>query len=205
MKNPYIARYQALPRARDLSESLRDDLGWFFLPLGIALILLLILCVYVLPDLNPRFATVAKPVTYASKDPSDLTSLRLAIVLDPTRGNIRVNTSDRQVFTWPADSTELKASEKLKDYLSNQVKQKILKSSLLKDINAQELKIILAADETLRFHHIRPILYAMAESGISSYGFETLLPFETHASAAQTEEKKDIADKASPHHEGQHP
>jgi hypothetical protein len=41
----------------------------------------------------------------------------------------------------------------------------------------------IAIDQKLTYHHVRPVIYALAAAGVSKYGFETRLPQKPEASA----------------------
>ena len=48
-------------------------------------------------------------------------------------------------------------------------------AGLLNEAISNQLIVVLAIDQKLKYSHIRPILYALAEAGINQYAFETSL------------------------------
>ncbi len=148
---------------------------WF--PFPFLLPLMLFLCIYgqFLPDLNPRRKNLSH-VLHLKGDLQPKKALWLAI--SPYKNSLLINTSDQQDLLIPQKITKPSDLAPLKSYLTAKMQQIALSATLEKEADPGASLIILAVDKTLKYYHLRPFLYILAEVGISEYAFETLVPEE---------------------------
>lgn len=97
----------------------------------------------------------------------------------PIGKEIVVATASREVFKWNQNSRGIQDSRKFINWLKKRVEQEIESASLLNQVNSTRASVVISADQTLTFAHLRPIIYGLAEAGVSRYAFETLSYSET--------------------------
>ena len=153
----------------DLKDRLRKRYVWFPFPAFISFALLLLLDSQILMSLNPRLGNPISPISI-SGDPALEGAIWISLSLSDSF--VVATTGDRKVFRWHQDVKSLKDMETLTDYLKFRRNALIESVSLAKKTSLAEATVIIAADETLRFGHIRPLIYAIAHSGIGHYAFE---------------------------------
>ena len=93
-------------------------------------------------------------------------------------GNIYVTTDEKKTFQWPLDPEEVLESKGYKeftDFLGARRKRIVEDMVLSMDRDSIEAKsrTVVALDETLTYAHFKPVMLALANAGIRSYGFET--------------------------------
>lgn len=156
------------------SQRLKENDQWYALPALLGFWLVLVLAIFLLPELNPRLGSLSSPLVFATDKQASFNSLRLELTL--VSGKVRVVTSDRFAFEWLADSENSRGSEEFQNYFKEKSKQIIHKAALAKGIALDEFSVLISADQGLRYYHVRPVLFALSENGFSRYGFETLIP-----------------------------
>ncbi len=102
-------------------------------------------------------------------------------------------TDDHQRFTIPVLAPDLDAMRPFIKYLDERVREIAFKTTLDMEVDRDRIRAVLAIDQKLKYFHVRPLLYALAEAKISHYGFETRM---TNLSSAKEE-----APHGSDHHE----
>tara|TARA_B100000902_G_scaffold278062_1_gene263887 strand:+ start:82 stop:615 length:534 start_codon:yes stop_codon:yes gene_type:complete len=154
----------------DVKERLREPIGWYPFPALIAFGLVLILSGHLIPGLNPRLGSRANTINMEAPLEKE-GSIWFGIYQD--KGDIIVMTSDRKRFRWPKNTTSSKDIRPFTRYLKNRVARDSLRMSLRMEANLTQVTAVLAIDEKLKYIHLTPILYALAEARINKYGFET--------------------------------
>lgn len=157
----------------DAKERLRTPLWWYPFPMLLSFALVLLLTGHALIGTNPRMGNPASIVTFAAESRRD-SPIWLSVT--PIGDEIVVTTGDRKVFRWPQDKADGKALEPLRAYLKRAAAREVESAALVKAAAAHQTTAVIAADQRLKYLHVRPLLYAFAEAGIARYAFETLNP-----------------------------
>lgn len=153
-----------------LKERLQEPILWFPFPALIAFGLVIILRGHLLTGLNPRLGARVDVIQYKAKALPD-GGIWLGVFQDGKK--VYVVTSDRRRFTWPIDSQDYHDMGPLIKYLKGRVKKEAYSTAIKLESNMTRTTAVLAVDQKLKYIHLRPILYALAEARIAKYGFET--------------------------------
>lgn len=140
-----------------------------FLPFLAAVVLSL----FVGLEASIRLQSVAEPFEYAAQPTSDR-ELWMSIGL--TDNSIVIKTAAEGVFVWsakgPSETEYLNFENHLKSWAKKHVNDVVRSGQIVAETNTAALAI----DQRLTYHHIKPVIYALASAGVSRYGFETKLP-----------------------------
>ena len=142
-------------------------------PALISLGLSLLCPVQIIPKLNPRLGNPATILPF-SGEPSYENAIWMSVSL--IRGKIVITTDTREILTWEASDLRPEATQPLKEFLLRRVKEITLSASLAKKALLSESLVVLATDQSLKYIHLKGILYSLAQAGISEYAFETKEP-----------------------------
>ncbi len=153
-----------------LKERLQEPVLWFPFPALIAFGLVIILRGHLLTGLNPRLGARVDVIQYDAKNLPD-GGIWLGVFQDGK--DVIVVTSDRRRFRWPIDSKDMKDIDPLVTYLQNRVKKEAYSTAIKLESNLTRTTAVLAVDQKLKYIHLRPVIYALAEARIAKYGFET--------------------------------
>jgi hypothetical protein len=153
-----------------LKERLQEPVLWFPFPALIAFGLVIILRGHLLTGLNPRLGARVDVIQYDAKNLPD-GGIWLGVFQDGK--NVLVVTSDRRRFSWSIDSQNMKDVEPLVTYLHGRVKKEAYSTAIKLESNLTRTTAVLAVDQKLKYIHLRPVIYALAEARIAKYGFET--------------------------------
>ena len=162
-------------RLDELKERLRGQVSWFPFPALISFVLALLFIGHLLVNINPRLgnpAVILKMDSPLEKEGS----LWLSITEKDER--IYVTTFDRKVFFWPANTQDVKPLSAFKTYLKATSTELSAQAAVSKYISKSQTRVVMAVDQRIRYFHIRPILHILAEVGLDSYAFETLVTGE---------------------------
>jgi hypothetical protein len=154
-------------------ERLREPIWWFPFPLFIGIGLALLLTAHVLFGSSPRIGHPADIITFPSETKPDGA---IWLSMTPIGDEIVVTTGDRKVFRWPQSARTLDELKGLRAYLKSVVAREIEAAALVGKAYEHQTRAVIAADQRLKFFHVRPLLYAFAEAGITHYAFETQNP-----------------------------
>lgn len=154
-------------------DRLREVIWWFPFPLLISFGLVLLLTAHIVFGTNPRAGSPADVIPLPAKAQQDSA---LWFSVTPIDDDIVVTTGDRKVFRWPQDVRGMKELQPFVAFLKQRAADEITSAVLAGQVRLSQSQAVIAADQRLRFVHIRPILYALAEAGISLYAFETQNP-----------------------------
>lgn len=153
-----------------LKERLQEPIFWFPFPALLAFGLVIILRGHLLTGLNPRLGARVDVIQYDAKTLQD-GGIWLGIFQDGKE--VLVVTSDRRRFSWPIDSQSLKDVGPLVAYLKSRVRKESYSTAIKLESNLTRTTAVLAVDQKLKYVHLRPIIYALAQARIAKYGFET--------------------------------
>ena len=149
---------------------LGESLGWFPYPFLIPVGLAVLVFVKSMIGVNHRYGNPADILSFDAQPAADGS---IWISVTPIGREIVVTTADRQVFRWPQ---QLKGDQDLApfvEYLKAKVSNEAESSALSKTASKYQTTAIIAADQRLKYLHLKPIIYALADARIRSYAFET--------------------------------
>jgi hypothetical protein len=129
-----------------------------------------VLAMFVSLETTTRLFEVGKPFVHdASLD--DRYGLWLSIgSLD---GELIITTADGEKMKWPLSGPSKDDLQNLSKMLNSKV-EALVKSVVLKgQLHSSDSLVALSVDQSLTFHHVRPIIYALAGVGVSRVGIET--------------------------------
>lgn len=125
---------------------------------------------------NPRLSQAAHPVVLEGSEEGSMGGIWLS--MSANGENIMVTTDDKQAFEWPLDPEEgldSEGYEQFTDFLRDR-RKKVVEDLVLsmdrRDIESGT-RAVISVDERLTYAHFKPVMLAMANAGIRSYGFET--------------------------------
>ena len=151
-------------------ERLKENIWWFPFPALIAFGLVIILAGHLLTDLNPRLGSKTDPIQLNTKPFPD-GSIWMALNID--NDSVVVSTADRKKFVWPSQNTTMSQLEEFISYLKDKTQEETNRSVRLLESSRVRSTVVIAVDQNAKYIHIRPVIYALAEAGVSKYGFET--------------------------------
>lgn len=154
-------------------DRLREVQLWFPLPCLISYFLVLLLIGHLLLGLNPRLGNHASLLPFDAKK-SDEGAIWIAASL--SNDQIIVTTSTRKVFKINSNKPSSQSIKNLTDYLKKETENVLITAAISRKISHIQSILVIAVDQQMTMRHLRPILYAMAEAGISEYAFETKIP-----------------------------
>jgi len=160
-------------RMQVVKERLREPLHWYPFPLLISFAVVLLLTAHVVFGTNPRMGNPANVMTFPSQPRHDSD---IWMSVSPSGHDIVVTTSDRRVFRWRQDVANVAGLAPFVSYLKSRAADEVRAAALLKHAFRSQTSAVIAVDQSLKFLHVRPILYALAAAGISQYAFETQNP-----------------------------
>ncbi len=170
MNGPQARNQSWVEALLGLKERLQEPVLWFPFPALIAFGLVIILRGHLLTGLNPRLGARVDVIQYDAKNLPD-GGIWLGVFQDGK--DVLVVTSDRRRFRWPIDSQDMKDIDPLVTYLQNRVKKEAYSTAIKLESNLTRTTAVLAVDQKLKYIHLRPVIYALAEARIAKYGFET--------------------------------
>ncbi len=153
-----------------LRERLDEPIQWYPFPAMIGFMLVMILGGHLLTDLNPRLGARVDVLPLDTARNQD-GSIWLGVYLQNKM--IHVVTADRKKFSWSQDSSNTHHFASLVKYLKLKSIKEAKTTALKMESNINRSTAIIAVDQRLRYSHIKPIIFALAEAKISHYGFET--------------------------------
>lgn len=169
-------------RAIAVAARLREPLDWYPFPLIVSFALVLLLTGHILFGPNPRAGNPADIITFPAQPIKD-SAIWMSVT--PIGDDIVVTTGRRKVFRWKQAVRNLTDLKPFIHHLKELAQGEIESAALAKRAQPTQMLAVIAADQRLRYLHIRPIIYALAEAGIAQYAFETQNPV---VAAAETHE-----------------
>jgi hypothetical protein len=159
--------HQTFDRMRD---RLSTGIDWFPFPAFILFAVVLVIIGKALPGLNPKTGSRAQLLRYEASDPHRPS---IPISISPLEDDLLVTTRNSVKFRIPAVNPTRQQLQPLADYLRAEASDRIVSLVILDRHFPSQTWAILSVDERLKFDHLRGIITALAEAGISSYSFET--------------------------------
>lgn len=159
-------------QVKNMRERLSEPLLWFPFPALIAFGLVIVLRGQLFAGFNHRLGTEANVVEMPAEP---LRSPGIWLSITQRDNDILIITDDHKSFRVPLAAPNVEALQPLVHYLDQRVRDIAFKSTLDLKVDQDRIRAVLAVDQKLRYIHVRPILYALAEAKISNYGFETKL------------------------------
>ncbi len=156
----------------NIQNRLQTPFGIFPYPAAISFVFTLVIAQYLCLNINNRVGSRADIIAFPSEIESE-GSVWLSITHE--NQNIFVSTDDKKVFQWSIQTDSLVELQEFVAYLKKRRQERIYSAGLLNEAISNQLIVVLAIDQKLKYSHIRPILYALAEAGINQYAFETSL------------------------------
>lgn len=151
-------------------QRLREASSWFPLPALFSFFLVMLLTTHIAVSTNPRVGQPAA-VLPLTAEPSEDSAIWLSVIINGD--DLVVSDNYRTVFRWPKDVRNLEGIAPFIEHLKNRKAAEIKAATLANRISSYQTKVLIAVDQNLKYSHFRPLLYALAEAGISDYGFET--------------------------------
>jgi hypothetical protein len=171
-----------------MRERFTEPIYWFPFPALIAFGLVIVLRGHLFQGFNHRLGTEANVI---EMEAAPLRSPGIWMSVTQSGDKILIVTDDHQSFTMPLTAPSLSSMRPLIRYLDERAREIAFKTTLDMEVDSERIRAVLAVDQKLKYIHIRPLLYALAEAKISHYGFETRM---TDISSA----------KGEPSHGGEH-
>lgn len=169
--------------AANIKDRLQEPIWWFPYPALISFGLVLTLTAHVVSGTNPRMGNPADIISFPAPARKDSAIWLSATPIDD---KIVVTTSDRRIFRWSQKLQNVSEVEPLVRYLKERVAAEITSAALMGRAFTTQTSAVIASDQRLKYLHIRPLLYALAEAGIAQYAFETQTPVLEGAGTAQS-------------------
>lgn len=160
-------------RCEQVKNRLREPIWWFPYPLLISFGLVTLLTSHSLFGTNPRVGNPADIIVFPGETQKD-SALWMSVT--PIGEDVVVTTGNRVIFRWRQDIKDLKPLEPFIVHLKQQVAEEIETAVITQEARVSQATAVIAADQSLKYLHIRPIIHALAEAGISRYAFETKNP-----------------------------
>ncbi len=164
---------EACLRTRQVLAEPLAPLAWYPFPALISFFLVLLLTAHVIFGTSARLGTPADVITFPSETEKDAA---IWLSVTPIGNEVVVTTADRKVFRWPLEIHDLTPLSPFVAYLKASVRKEIEATTLAKAASKHQAMAVIAADQRLKYLHVRPILYAFAAAGIANYAFETQNP-----------------------------
>lgn len=169
IKSKYYTINLAFTRS---AERLNDLLIYFpfalLFPLGIGLLL----TAHIMSGVNYRAGNPSNPIDYHTPP---ISGVPLWLSVTPINDDIVVTTSQGEIFMWPQELHDLSKLQPLTAYLRQKSKLEIQSAALLNRREQNRHLVVISADRQVTFAHLKPIIFAMADAGISNYALETKL------------------------------
>ncbi len=169
--------YYAMMAAK---QRLRESSSWYPFPCLISFFLVLLLTAHVVLSTNPRAGHGASVLPLSGEEAEDSV---IWFSVTSEEGKITVADNNRRIFSWSEEVQTIESLDAFVLHLKARVNEEIKSAALSKRIYQSQKRVVLAVDQKLKYRHFRPILYALAEAGISNYGFETINLYDENASA----------------------
>lgn len=161
---------QAIPAFARQKDRLDEDRSFKIFTLLIPFMAVAVLTIYTSFETATRLYGVAQPLEHNSPT-SDHYGVWLSVGLRD--GGIVITTINGNAFSWPLSGPSNDQLDHLRDFLRESGRTVVEKSVLKGQMTASDSLVALSVDQRLNFHHIRPVLYALADAGFTRYGFET--------------------------------
>jgi len=152
----------------------RDRLGaessWIPAHVLVSGIASIVLLAFVMRGVDSRAGNPAVPLVFPAPLQED-TAIWISVT--PIGEEVVITTNDRQVFRVPQQPTDDKAYQEFNAWLRGRTRSEALSAGIAGNYRLKQTKVIIRADQHLKYLHVRPLLYSLAAAGVTRYGFET--------------------------------
>lgn len=170
----YSNLFNVKTKSLELKELVLLETPWFVLYSLIPFLMSIVIFGYIIPNINFKIGIPINMLeineysntTQTTKFP---TSIWIGVKI--INQDVLIVTDERKIFKWKYDTENPNMSEFIK-YLQKRTKFKLFTQVLLHTNDTEPIRVGIACDENIRFFHIKPIILALAEAGISDYYFE---------------------------------
>jgi biopolymer transport protein ExbD len=157
---------------------------WVLYPIFISSLFLCVCLSQVLSTLNPRVDSHTQipylPASMVSSEPIEPPFQGIWLAVHPTSTGVLIQLPDEPRLFWDKTPDTAKVvGTQLAAILTRKVQHLYLKTALSQRVEMTEPLVKIAADNALLYKDLLPVLYAMAEVGLSQYAFEVQLPIKT--------------------------
>ncbi len=152
------------------AERLRLTPTWFPLPALIPFLLAPVLIANIFPSINPHLQGTSTVIELSA---SEAPSGSIWINIFPEDDDIVVSLGSNERVHFRRDSRSQDDVHRIRDLLKTRIQSETLGATLRMMVRDTQLSVLLAVDQRLSFSHLRILLAAMAEAGVTEYGFET--------------------------------
>lgn len=168
-----FAQPSQLKRAFDRQNSrMKFDLQFSPLVIFLPFLCTTILALFVAFESSARVKSRVQSFNY-SADPAQDHMMWMSIGL--AGDNIIIKTSNNHMFKWASAGPSVSEFKSFEDFMKTWAQDHLNKTVRRGQITVDTNVAALSVDQRLTFHHIRPVIYALATAGVSRYGFETRL------------------------------
>lgn len=157
---------------RETINRLRSPLPWYPFPALISFGLAILLLAHVAVSTSRR---MGHPTSLLNFPSTHHQAGAIWFSVTPINDEVVVATANRQVFRWPQNIRNIEPLGPFIAWLKEATYQEIEAAALLNRIEKKQTIAVIAADQTLKYSHLRPVLYALAQANVSKYGFETIV------------------------------
>lgn len=144
--------------------------NWFPVTAVLPFAMCFILTGAVLVNLNTRIGNPTEVMEYPA-EPAIEGGIWFSLKVEGA--NVFLTTDDRKVFRWPAKLPSQEPLRPFVEYLKGRTQHEIFFAVLSKEKGLAQITSVISADQSLKYVHIRPVIRALAEAGITRYAFET--------------------------------
>ena len=150
-------------------------------PIFISILYIIVSLSHTLSLINPRaYNHTQVPLLTASVSaslPTQSPFQGIRLAAHPTPTGILIRFSDETQLIWDkSPHTAGMIGAQLAALLKQRLQYLYLKTALAQDVHMEDPVVKIAADNALHYGDLLPILYALAEAGLSQYAFEVQLP-----------------------------
>ena len=169
----YSDLFDVKAKSIEIKELVLLESPWFVLCSLVPFLVSIVILGYIIPSINFKIGIPINMLEinehYNTQTTKFTTSIWIGIKI--INQDVSVVTDERKIFKWKYDTENPDMSE-LIQYLQRRAKFKLFTQVLLHTNDTEPIRVGIACDENTRFFHIRPIILALAEAGISDYYFE---------------------------------
>ena len=151
-------------------ERLEEDRSFKVSSLLIPFMAVAVLSLYTSFETAIRLYGVAQPLEHNS-EPTGAYDVWLSI--GSRQDQLIISSINGETFSWPLAGPTTAEIKPFVEFLHKSARHIVEHTILKGQFRAEDSLVALSVDQRLTYHHIRPVIYALADAGFSKYGFET--------------------------------
>ncbi len=159
--------------SEEMRLRLKRDGSWFPFVGLLSFVMVAVYAGYVLPTANPRTGSPIHPIEQKG---TPTANNAIWFTLSKSDPYILATTDDRKTFRWHIETKSVDELKPFKEHLEEQVRMITFMSVISKRVYKRQLMVVIAADRSLLYKHVRPVIYMLAQIGLTHYAFETSRP-----------------------------